>query len=86
MTLSFSVLLFVAALPPPDTSNSKVLEENVTEDVNSDYDEGSTKLLEVISGVGREMEGKVEAHDGVKRSVVSESWSRDPPVQAESVR
>lgn len=85
VTLSFSVLLFVAAVPPPDM-NSKVLEENVTEDVNSDYDERSTKLLEVTSVVGRGMEGKVETHDDAKRSVVSESWSKDPPVQAESVR
>lgn len=66
--------------------NSKVLEENVTEDVNPDYDDGSTKLLEVTSGVGRGMEGKVEAHDDAKRSVVSGSWCKDPPVQVESVR
>lgn len=62
------------------------MDENVTEDVNPDFDEGSTKLLEVTSGVGGEMEGKVEAHDDAKRSVVGGSWSKDPPVQVESVR
>jgi hypothetical protein len=80
------VLLFVAAVPPPDILNSKILEENVTEDINSDYDEGNTKLMEVTSRIGRGMEGKVEARDDAERSVVSESWSRDPSVQAESVR
>jgi hypothetical protein len=66
--------------------NSKVLEEDVTEDVNSDFDEGSRKLLEVNSGVGMGMEGNIETDDDAKGSVVSESWSKDPPVQAESVR
>ncbi|PNF41804.1 hypothetical protein B7P43_G02604 [Cryptotermes secundus] len=72
-------------VPPPDILHSKVPEENVTGDVNPDYDDGSTKLLEVTSGVERGMEGKVEAHDDAKRSVVSGSWSKDPPVQVESV-
>jgi hypothetical protein len=86
VTFLFSVLLFVAAVPPPNTLNSIVLEENATEDVNFDYDEGNTKLLEDTSGVEGGMEGKVEAHDDAKRSVISESWPKDPPVQAESVR
>lgn len=72
-------------VPPPSTLNSKVLEENTTEDINSDYGEGSTKLLEDTSGVEGGMEEKVEAHDDAKRSVISESWPKDPPVQAESV-
>jgi hypothetical protein len=85
VTLSLSVLLFVAAVPLPNTLNSKVL-ENTTEDLNSDYDEGSTKLLEDTSGVEGGMEGNVEAHDDAKRSVISDSWPKDPPLQAESVR
>jgi hypothetical protein len=81
VALSFSVLLFVAAVPPPS-----VLQENVAEDTHFDYNEGSLKLLEANSGAGIQMEGKVEARDDAERSVVSESWPKDSPLQAESVR
>jgi hypothetical protein len=87
--LSLSVLLlllFVAAAPPPSALCSEVLEENVTEDINSDCDGGSSKLLGISSGAGRLVEGKVGGCDDAERSVTGESWSKDSPVQAESVR
>jgi hypothetical protein len=61
----------VAVVPPPDAMNSKieeVVEENITENLNSDYEEGSTKLFEVAPSVESEEPGEVQR--------VPESWSR----------
>jgi hypothetical protein len=76
VTLSLSVSLFVAAVALP-----RALEENATEGTHFDYDEGSSKLSEVGSGAG-----KAEARDDAESPVVGESWPKDPPLQAESVR
>jgi hypothetical protein len=80
VALSFCVLLFVAAVPPPTAS-----QENVPEDTHFDYEEGSSKLVEANPGAGIQTEEKDEARDDSERSV-SESWPKDSPPQAESVR
>jgi hypothetical protein len=64
--------VFVAVVPPPDTVNSKideVVEESITENLNSGYDEGSTKFIEMAPNVESEETGEVQR--------VAESWSKD---------
>lgn len=64
--------MFVAVVPPPDTVNSKideVVEESITENLNSGYDEGSTKFIEMAPNVESEETGEVQR--------VAESWSKD---------
>ena len=60
-----------------------VPEENVTENISSDYEEGSKKLMEVAAIVGREREEMSECQRANAYESESSPWSKD---QTELVR
>lgn len=72
------MLPFIAAVSPPSVMDCNIPEESATENISSDYEEGSKKLMEVAAVVGRERE---ETNEG-QRAVAYESespWSKDEP-------
>ena len=50
------VFSFIAAVSPPRVMSCHVPEESVTENISSDYEEGSKNLMEVAAIVGSERE------------------------------